>query len=375
MTGLLYSMSSRLVHEPRADGAPAGLPGVQSQRRTAAARCNDLGSASGSGYPGEMRAARRERYGSAEVIHVADVDTPAPGENDLLIRVHAASVSRTDCALLAASPFILRFFTGLLRPKNPTLGTDFAGRVEAVGARVRDFKVGDSVWGINDMGASSHAQYLVISTADAVALMPPGLSFAEAAAIIEGAWYAYSIIDKVDFGSTRQVLINGATGAIGAALLQLTVHLGAVVTAVGNGKNLELLRSLGASRVIDYEQQDFTRDEQQYDYVFDAVGKSSFGACKQLLKRDGVYVSTELGPACQNPLLALLAPLSRGKRVVFPIPIGRKALLEVLRPLAAERRVRAVIDRSFTLEQIREAYVYVASGQKTGSVLLQLAQG
>jgi len=321
-----------------------------------------------------MKAARRERYGQADVIQVQDVDEPTVEQDELLVRVHAATVSRTDCALLSATPFIMRFFTGLSRPRVTTLGSDFAGRVVAVGSRVRDFVVGDRVWGINDMGARSHAEYMAISTADAVARMPVGLSFAEAVGCIEGAWYAYSIIDKVELGPGRRVLINGATGAIGCALLQLAVFFGASVTAVGNTKNLELLRSLGAGRVIDYELADFTRDEQTYDYVFDAVGKSTFAACKHLLTRTGVYVSTELGPGCQNPLLALLTPLFGGKRVVFPIPIGRKRLLEVLHPLAAERRVRAVIDRTFGIDQIREAYAYAGSGQKTGSVVLRLLE-
>jgi NADPH:quinone reductase-like Zn-dependent oxidoreductase len=154
----------------------------------------------------------------------------------------------------------------------------------------------------------------------------------------------------------------------------MSVHSGASVTAVGNTKNLELLKSLGADRVIDYEHADFTRDDQVYDYVFDAVGKSTFGACKHLLVPKGVYISSELGPGWQNPFLALITPALGGKRVVFPIPIPRKAFLEVLHPLAAERHFRPVIDRTFTLDTIREAYAYAASGKKTGSVVLTLSQ-
>ncbi|MGK4003902.1 NAD(P)-dependent alcohol dehydrogenase [Sorangium sp. So ce1036] len=319
-----------------------------------------------------MRAAQREQYGSPDVVHVRDVAVPTPADDELLVKVHAATVSRTDCALLAARPPIMRLTTGLRRPRIMTLGTDFAGRVEAVGARVSHFRVGDSVWGINDMGARSHAEYLVISKDDAVAPMPAGLSFEDAAACLEGGWYAYSVVDKVELGEGKRVLINGATGAIGSALLQLSVHRGATVTAVGNTRNLGLLRSLGAHRVIDYEQTDFTTDDRVYDYIFDAVGKSTFGACKHLLAPDGVYVSTELGPGCQNVLLALVTPALRKKRVIFPIPIDRKRFLEAMGPLAAGRHFRPVTDRTFTLDTIREAYTYVASGQKTGSVLLKL---
>ncbi|WP_437599884.1 NAD(P)-dependent alcohol dehydrogenase [Sorangium sp. So ce590] len=319
-----------------------------------------------------MRAARRERYGTPAVIRIEDVAVPTPADDEILVRVHAATVSRTDCALLSATPFIMRFATGLRRPRTETLGTDFAGRVEAIGARVRSFAVGDDVWGINDLGAGSHAEYLVISGDASVARMPTGLSFEEAAACIEGAWYAYSIIQRAGLKKDRRVLINGATGAIGSALLQMSVHLGAAVTAVGNTKNLELLRSLGADRVINYEQADFTRDDQVYDYVFDTVGTSTFGACKRLLTPKGVYVSSEPGPGWQNPFLAVLTPALGGKRVVFPIPIDRKAFLEVMHRLVTERHFRPIIDRTVTLDAVQEAYAYVASGQKTGNVVLKL---
>ncbi|WP_437506899.1 NAD(P)-dependent alcohol dehydrogenase [Sorangium sp. So ce1099] len=319
-----------------------------------------------------MRAARRERYGPPAVIRIEDVAAPAPADDEILVRVHAATVSRTDCALLSAQPFIMRFMTGLRRPRNKTLGTDFAGRVEAIGSRVSGFAVGDAVWGIDDLGAGSHAEYLVISGDASVARMPAGPSFEEAAACIEGAWYAHSILERAGLEKDRRVLINGATGAIGSALLQMCVYRGATVTAVGNTRNLELLRSLGADRVIDYEQADFTRDDQVYDYVFDTVGKSTFGACKRLLAPRGVYVSTELGPGGQNPFLALLTPALGGKRVVFPIPTDRKAFLEVMGRLVTERQFRPVIDRTVTLDAVQEAYAYVASGKKTGNVVLKL---
>ncbi len=319
-----------------------------------------------------MRAARRERYGSAAVIRVEDVAVPAPAENEVLVRVHATTVNRTDCALLTARPFIMRFVAGLFKPKRKTLGIDFAGRIEAIGARVDTFQVGDAVWGINDLGASSQAEYLTFSASDSIARMPPGLSFEHAAASLEGAWYAYSLLERARFRDDSRVLINGATGGIGSALLMLCVGRGAHVTAVGNTKNLKLLESLGAEQVIDYEQTDFRRTNQVYDYVFDAVGKSTFGDCRQLLTPTGVYVSSELGPYCQNLFLALLTPLFRRRQVVFPIPIGRQTFLTALARLIAERRFSPVIDRTFTLDHVAEAYAYVASGQKTGNVVLKL---
>lgn len=170
-----------------------------------------------------------------------------------------------------------------------------------------------------------------------------------------------------------RVLINGATGAIGSALLQLCVDLGAVVTAVGNTKNLELVRSLGAHALIDYERHDFTQvaDAASYDYVFDAVGKSTFSACKHLLAPKGIYSSSELGPGCQNPLLALLTPVLPGKKVVFPVPVAKGEYLSFIRPLVEQGRFRPMIDRSYPLDQIREAYRYAESGQKTGNIVVR----
>jgi NADPH:quinone reductase-like Zn-dependent oxidoreductase len=319
-----------------------------------------------------MKAARRARYGGPEIIRLEDVPVPKPGDDELLVRVHAATVSRTDCAVLAARPFVMRFVTGLLAPRQPTLGTDFAGVVEAVGARVREYRVGDRVWGMNDLGAGSHAEWLAIATGPSVSHMPAPLEFGEAVACIEGGWYAHSVVERVGGVNGARVLVYGATGAIGSALLQLSVLGGATVTAVGNTKNLELLRSLGAARVIDYERQDFTQDDQVYDYVFDAVGKSTFGRCRPLLGPRGVFVSSDLGPGCQNLILPLLTPALRGRRVVFALPVERGAFLGMMRQLASERRFRPVIDRTFALDDVREAYIYAGSGRKTGCVLLDM---
>lgn len=317
-----------------------------------------------------MLAAWRDEYGSPSVIQISDVEIPTPKDDEMLVRVHAVTVNRTDCALLSATPFFMRFMSGLRAPKVKTLGTDFAGQVEAVGEDVTAFQVGDRVWGFNDLGLGSHAEYLVVSTRGKVSIMPNGLGFEHAAASIEGAFYAYNFIKKVSVGPDKSALINGATGGIGSALLQLSKHFGATVTAVGNTENLDLLRSLGADRVIDYLNEDFTQDNETYDYVFDAVGKSSFGKCRRLLKPKGVYISSELGPGYQNPFLALLTPLFRRRKVIFPFPTDIKGFLGLMSELAESGSFRPVIDRLFTLDTIREAYEYVAFGQKTGNVLV-----
>ena len=319
-----------------------------------------------------MRAARYESYGRPEVIHVEEVEIPTPADDELLVRVHAATVNRTDCAILAAHPFFMRMFTGLWAPKRRTLGTDFAGRVEAVGALVTKYAAGDLVWGFEELGASSHAEHLVIAEGAAVAKMPPELDFRDAAACLEGAFYAWSFLNKVEVGPTVHVMINGATGAIGSALLQLCVDAGATVTAVGDTKNLDRLRSLRAARVIDYVTQDFTDDAATYDYVFDAAGKSTFGRCRRLLKPGGVYMSSELGPGWQNLVLPMITRLSKQKRVIFPIPEDKPGFFVQMHELARAGRFRPVIDRTYRFDSIREAYAYVASGRKTGCVILDV---
>jgi NADPH:quinone reductase-like Zn-dependent oxidoreductase len=320
-----------------------------------------------------MRAARRVRYGLPDVIRVDDIPTPTPGPGEVLVRVHATTVSRTDCALLEAKPFFMRVLTGLRVPRLATLGTDFAGTVDAIGPGVTRLQTGDRVWGIEDLGAGSQAEWMLIREDKALGPMPEDIAFTDAVACIEGAWYAHSVVERVGGVMNARVLIYGAAGAIGSALLQLCVHGGADVTAVGDAKHLDLLRSLGAARVIDRGQQDFTHDDQVYDFVFDAVGKSTFGRCRRLLGPRGVYVSTDLGPGGQNLLLPLLGLALRGQRVVFPVPVARGAFLAFMRTLVAAKQFRPVIDRTYPLEQVRDAYAYVRSGQKTGCVVLKTA--
>jgi len=229
-----------------------------------------------------MQASINEKYGNPEVLQIKEVLKPMPKENEILVKVKATTVNRTDCAMLTAKPFIMRFLTGLFKPRNPILGTDFAGVIEAIGEKVTTFKIGDKVFGFDDIGLSSQAEYLTYPAKKATT-MPLDCSFEQAAASIEGMHYAYNTINKVKFQAGQKVLVNGATGAIGSAMLQLAVYSGGVVTAVGNTKNIVLMKELGAVKVIDYEKEDFTKTTEKYDYIFDTVGKSTFGKCKPLL--------------------------------------------------------------------------------------------
>jgi NADPH:quinone reductase-like Zn-dependent oxidoreductase len=319
-----------------------------------------------------MKAAVQSRYGPPEVVRISEVEKPAIKDDEVLIKVHATTVNRTDCACRAARPFFMRLFTGLTRPRATVLGNEFAGVVEAVGSRVTSFRVGDRVFGYNEGPFGAHAEYLSIPEDGSLATMPANVTFEQAAPSTEGSHYALSHIRAAKVRSGQDVLVYGATGAIGSAAVQLLKSLGANVTAVCGTANVELVRGLGADRVIDYTAGDFTRDEQTYDVVLDSVGKSSFGQCKRLLRPDGIYVSSELGPLAQNPFLALIAPLHRGKKVLFPIPRHDQEMVGHVRELIESGKFKPVIDRTYPLDQIVEAYRYVETGQKTGNVVISL---
>jgi len=274
--------------------------------------------------------------------------------------------------MLRAEPFIMRFFTGLLKPNKSILGTDFAGKIEAVGKDVESLKVGDKVFGLDDSGLSSHAQYMTLSENKALATIPNNISYEEAAASMEGAHYAYNFLNKVNLKSGQKVLVNGATGAIGSAAVQLLKYFGANVTAVCSTKNLELVKSIGANKVIDYTKEDFTKNNEKYNFIFDAVGKSSFTKCKPLLQSGGVYISSELGWMAQNLFFALITPIIGNKKVVFPIPSDCRRSVLFIKKLSEEGKFKAVIDRKYSLKEIAEAYRYVEKGQKTGNVVITL---
>ena len=319
-----------------------------------------------------MRAAVQTRYGPPEVVRILEVKKPTTKEDDVLVKVHATTVNRTDCACRAARPFFMRFFTGLTRPRATVLGNEFAGVVEAVGSGVTSFKVGDRVFGYNEGPFGAHAEYMSIPQDGSLATMPANVTYEQAAPSTEGSHYALSHIRAAKIRSGQDVLVYGATGAIGSAAVQLLKSLCANVTAVCDTDNLELVRALGADKVIDYTADDFTKDEQKYDVVLDSVGKSSFGQCRRLLKPGGIYLSSELGPFAQNPFLALIAPLYRGRKVMFPIPKHDQKMMAYLRDLIESGEFKPVIDRTYRLDQIVEAYQYVETGQKIGNVVISL---
>jgi NADPH:quinone reductase-like Zn-dependent oxidoreductase len=319
-----------------------------------------------------MKAAVHSRYGRPDVVRISEVEKPTPKDNEVLVKVHATTVNRTDCACRAAKPFFMRFFTGLIRPRATVLGNEFSGAVAAVGGDVTSIKVGDRVFGYNEGPFGAHAEYMAIPEDGSLATMPVNVTYQEAAPSTEGSHYALTQIRAAKIQSGQDVLVYGATGAIGSAAVQMLKSLGANVTAVCDTDNLEMVRGLGANKVIDYTTEDFTKDEQAYDVVLDSVGKSSFSQCKRLLKPDGIYISSELGPQAQNPFLALIAPLHGGKRVMFPIPKHDQEMVRFFKDLIESGDFKPVIDRTYPLDQIVEAYRYVETGQKIGNVVISL---
>lgn len=319
-----------------------------------------------------MRAMIYTQYGPPEVVKLMEVAKPIPKESEILIKVMATTVNRTDCGFRSAQYFISRFFSGLLKPKFNVLGCEFAGVVEAVGSEVKQYKVGDKVVGYNDYHFGSHADYLVRGENENLTWMPSNFSFEEAAPLTEGAHYALCDLRAAKIKKGDNVLINGGTGAIGSAAVQLAKYFGARVTAVCHEQHVDLVSSLGADRVIAYNFEDFTQLQEQFDIVFDAVGKSAFGRCKTILKENGVYMSTELGNRSENVLLAIVSRFRKGKKVLFPIPLIKKEDVEFLRDLAEAGKFKPLIDRKYPLEQVVEAYRYVETGQKIGNVVITL---
>lgn len=320
-----------------------------------------------------MKAVVYERYGPPEVAKLMEVSKPTPEDNEVLVKVYASTVNRTDSGFRSANYFISRFWTGLLRPKYQILGCEFAGVIEEIGKNVTTFKKGDKVFGFNDKTFGGHGEFLTIAENDAITTLPNNLNFDEAAPITEGAHYALNNIKASKIEKGQDVLVYGAAGAIGSAAVQLLKHFGAKVTAVCNTKNVELVKSLGADRVIDYQTQDFTKTERKFYFIFDAVGKSSFGQCKPLLTEKGIYISTELGKNAENIFYTLTTSISNSKKVLFPIPTISKEDVCFFKEIIEKGEYKPVIDRHYNLDQIVEAYKYVETGQKTGNVILKIA--
>jgi NADPH:quinone reductase-like Zn-dependent oxidoreductase len=322
----------------------------------------------------KMNAIVATGYGSADVFQFKTVEMPQPKPDEVLVRVVATTATTADAMMRTGKPYFARLFLGLTRPKSPIPGTGFAGYVERVGGEVRNFRVGDAVFGLTTLGFGANAEFLTIPETGVILPKPANLGFAEAASYGDGHLTSFNFLKKVAKVSPGQrVLINGASGSLGTSAVQLAKYFGAEVTAVCSGKNAGLVKSLGADAVIDYTKADFTQSDQTYDFVFDAVGTSSFRKCKRVLAKNGVYLS----PVMKLPLLAqmLLTKLSGGKKAKFeatglnPDPVLRTLLSELL-SIHQAGKLKTVIDRQFPLAKLAEAHAYIDSGHKVGNVVI-----
>jgi NADPH:quinone reductase-like Zn-dependent oxidoreductase len=315
-----------------------------------------------------MRAVVHDRYGPPEVLRLDEIERPVPGDDEVLVRVHATTVNQTDCHVRRGT-IPMRFFVGLIRPKRRIRGTELAGEVAAVGRSVTEFQVGDRVFGLR-WGA--HAEFVCVPEAGPRAHMPAGMTFEEAAAVCDGATQALTHLRRANVGTGTRLLVYGASGSCGTAAVQLAKHFGAHVTAVCNTKNVELVRSLGADEVIDYLHEDFTKNGEMYDVVLDAVGKHSFLRSRGSLKPGGLFVATD---RLINVVHALWTRRVGDRKVVFANPKPTKEDITFLRRLIEAGEYRAVIDRSYPLEDVVEAARYVETWQKTGNVVLTVDAG
>jgi len=321
-----------------------------------------------------VKAVVYRRYGTFDVLRLREVPKPTPKRNEVLIKIHATTVTTASLANVSGKPFIARIFSpelGLLHPKVSILGVELSGAVEAIGESVTRFKVGDHVFAEPETGA--FAEYLCLPEDGLLALKPANATFEEAAAACDSFLTAMPFLrDGGNLRSGHRVLINGASASIGTMAVQLAKYFGADVTGVCSTANVEMVKSLGADRVIDYTQEDFTRSAGTYDIVFDVVAKNSFSRCKRVLADDGVYLST-------FPTLGALLPKLGGKKARFLAtglrpPADRLADLKLLRSLMEADAIRVVIDRRYSLEEIVEAHKYVATGHKKGNVVINIVE-
>ena len=322
-----------------------------------------------------MKAIVYTEYGSADVLHLKEVNKPTPKDNELLIRIEATTVTAVDSTFRQGASLSGRFYTGLRCPKRPVLGSTLAGEVEAVGKDVTLFKKGDQIFGATaDFG--THAEYICLPEDGALALKPASITYEEAVAANAVLTALPFLRDEGQIQSGQKVLINGASGSVGSYAVQLAKQAGAEVTGVCSTEKMEFVRSLGADKVIDYKNEDFTNSDETYDIIFDAAGKSSYGRCQHILKENGIYLSTVLSPRIVFDMLWTSIAGSKKAKIVFAglRPASEQAKdLRFLTELMEVGQLKSLIDRTYPLAQTAEAHRYFETGSKKGSVVITVA--
>lgn len=316
-----------------------------------------------------MKAIVYTEYGTPDVLQLKEVEKPTPKNNEVMIRIYATTVTAADGLMRRGESFMSRIFLGFRKPRREILGTELAGEIESVGKDVKRFKKGDQVYGFTGFGLGAYAEYACMPEKGSLAIKPVNLTYEESAAVVDGASTAlFFLKDKASIQGGQKILILGASGSIGSFAVQLARYYGAEVTGVCSTKNLELVKSLGADRVIDYTQEDFTKNDETYDIIFDTIGKSSFSGCQGSLKENGRYLITVGG--LMNYVLTLWTSMVGGKRVICEMSIEKTEALLSIKKLVEKGKIKPVIDRRYTLEQIVEAHSYVEKGHKKGNVVI-----
>jgi len=323
-----------------------------------------------------MKAIVYTQYGSPEVLQLKEVEKPAPKDNEVLIRIYSTTVTATECTFRKGDPYFSRLFTGLRKPKITTLGEELAGEIEAAGKDVKLFMKGDQVFGTAGPGFGANAEYICVPEDEVLAPKPTNMTYEEAASSVDGFLTALPFLrDTGNIQQGQKVLIYGASGSVGAAAVQVARYFGAEVTGVCSTTNLELVRSLGAGNVIDYTKEDFTKNGNTYDIVFDAVGKISFSQCKSSLSQKGIFLEAGIGLGIFPHVLWTSIFGSKKAKIAatgLRSPHERVKDLSLLRDLMEEGKIKPVIDRSYSMEQIAIAHAYVDKGHKKGNVAINL---
>lgn len=321
-----------------------------------------------------MKVIEATGYGAPEVLRLNEIEIPAPADNEVLVKIYAASATTADTMMRTGKPYFGRLFTGIRRPKYPIPGTGFAGKVMSTGRKVSGFEVGEDVFGETTLGFSTNAEYVAVPADGVILRKPEGLSFIEAATFCDGHLTSINFLKEIGHLKPGQkILINGASGSLGTAAVQLAKYFGAEVTGVCSSRNIGLVKSLGADHVIDYSQQDFTKLDNKYDIIYDTVGKSTFGKCKKILSENGQYISPVLKFSL---LLQMMRSSIFGKKKAKFAASGLKAdhelraLLSELVEIFKEGKLKTIIDRQFPLEKVAQAHAYIGGGHKKGNVVI-----